>query len=548
MFLISNYDHPFDRTMRLHAALATILRLVPKAKTELFPIIHANAPFRTRPVGEIRWYYEQALRTLSYAPSIEAQLLELAIDRSLEMDVEIKIADNGHASLDREDEDEDGGISQMFDLEMDTPTKSNKKEKLGLDVTVDEMANKLDAMMLLLLEHISKASNLKAIFEALLDIFNNSILITHKSKFVQFIIFYACWLGRNELVVVDEYGGEDFMDRAFMSSLIKVILCSFKSKVTRQTGACYLASFVSRADFCTPKSVCQAVHTLLLVADAYAKGTKNLTAADAREQSSLHSLYYTVTQAAFYIMCFRGKEAWKYYQEETLSDTSADTDIGMARWKALCSHELNPLKYCLESVRVEFLHLAEAYNLIPADLRQSIMEGLSVKKAPKRKRVFKISTPATSESERLKGGVGGLGQGSNPLDSFFPFDPYLLRDSHFLIEPIYRHWQGSSVANLDLESDEQSDDKVTGVVNPSVENSDVSFNENETDAEDNDDDDDEEVKSIGEDTGSYQPMSYTSRGSAFAESLPHVQVELGVDFAEAMQRPRAQSIENGSLW
>ena len=43
-------------------------------------------------------------------------------------------------------------------------------------------------------------------------------------------------------------------------------------------------------------------------------------------------------------------------------------------------------------------------------------------------------------------------------------------------------------------------------------------------------------------------MSYTSRGSDFAESLPHVQVELGVDFAEAMQRPRAQSIENGSLW
>jgi RNA polymerase I-specific transcription initiation factor RRN3 len=531
------------RTSRLHAALANLLWLVPKAKTELFPIIHADAPFRTRSLGEIRWYYTQALRTLKYIPSMEAALLELAVDRSLEMDVEIKITDTGDATLDRDEPQDDEGI---FHLDMDTPPVSDtNKEQLGLDVTVDEMADKLDAMMLLLLEHVKNSSNLTVTYEILLDIFSNSILVTHKSKFVQFLLFYICWLGRDELVVVDQYGGEEYMDRAFMSSLIQVLLSTFKSKVTRQTSACYLASFVSRADFCTPESVCQALHVLLVVAEAYARGTENVTAGDARDQSSLHSFYYTVTQAAFYIMCFRGKEAWEYYQGEADADTAAETDIGPALWKAVCCHQLNPLKHCLESVRVEFLQLAEVYNLIPHESRQAIVERLSVKKTPKRRRALKISTPATLEMERRRGGVGGLGQGSNPLDSFFPFDPYLLRESHSYFEPIYRHWEDSAVANLGLDDKDEATDH-------NSQHSDVSLDENDTDKHDDEGeeegDDDSEVDSIGEDTASHQPMSFTSRGSGFAESLPRVHVELGMDFAETMKRPRAQSIENGSLW
>lgn len=37
--------------------------------------------------------------------------------------------------------------------------------------------------------------------------------------------------------------------------------------------------------------------------------------------------------------------------------------------------------------------------------------------------------------------AGGLGRGSNPLDSFFPFDPYLLRRSHVYIDQMYNTWK-----------------------------------------------------------------------------------------------------------
>ena len=53
-----------------------------------------------------------------------------------------------------------------------------------------------------------------------------------------------------------------------------------------------------------------------------------------------------------------------------------------------------------------------------------------------------ISTKATLEKQRQRGGVGGLGRGANPLKSFFPFDPLLLRRSHAYIESFYNHWGG----------------------------------------------------------------------------------------------------------
>ena len=70
-------------------------------------------------------------------------------------------------------------------------------------------------------------------------------------------------------------------------------------------------------------------------------------------------------------MCFRGVEAIQYYRNACEHRDDPDSpyadpesvDIGPQRWRFLCGHELQPLKYCLESVRLEFLHLAEDLDL-----------------------------------------------------------------------------------------------------------------------------------------------------------------------------------------
>lgn len=48
-----------------------------------------------------------------------------------------------------------------------------------------------------------------------------------------------------------------------------------------------------------------------------------------------------------------------------------------------------------------------------------------------------------------EGGTGGMGGGDNPLDSFFPFDPYLLYRSSKYIQPIYVKWDSCYLGDKD---------------------------------------------------------------------------------------------------
>lgn len=226
-------------------------------------------------------------------------------------------------------------------------------------------------------------------------------------------------------------------------------------------------------------------------------------------------------------------------------------DIRPERWERLCSHPLNPLKYCLESVRLEFMELAANYKLLSEALRNAILNGPAQKTvALKRKRKSSaICTPATVEKERLKGGVGGLGRGSNPLDSFFPFDPYLLRQSHDFIEPLYRHWDESAVANLpsvgeDDDKDIEQEDDHDAL--ESVEDDEYENEDEDESLADPEMDDVEDDSSIEDETTSNYTMSYTSKVDGFDDASPAVQVQLEGDWTAGMGRPRAPSIENGS--
>lgn len=125
---------PEPRVQRLHATLAAMTRLVPKGRTEIFPIMSANFPFRTNPEKTLIWCYRQCFTVVDYVPSICNQVLQFVIDKCLEMDVEIKIHDGGEVTLDDKGEDED-----IFVLELENTTPKAHKG----DLTVDEMADKV---------------------------------------------------------------------------------------------------------------------------------------------------------------------------------------------------------------------------------------------------------------------------------------------------------------------------------------------------------------------------------------------------------------------
>lgn len=600
------------RTQRCHAFLATLLRLCPKARAELFPVMSTNTPYRARPEAALMWYYRQCLDVLRYHPTLRSPLLELLIDKCLELDVEIKISDQGEAAIDDDNDNNDNGA--VFDLELGTNTETTEAplepSPAAVEATVDEMANKLDALMLMLFQFLDRASQdrglcgddpTSVLYDVLSRVFESSILICHKSKFVQFLVFYLCGLeGRTPSPDSDPHIAPAVVfHRDFCSKLIGVVLDPYRATATRQSGACYLASFVSRASFVTPETVCEAVSALLRWAEAYLRclnSTPNQSrcnADDSREQCNLHSLFYTVCQSTFYIMCFRGAEALAFYRSAVESQSTEllrCVDLSRDRWTHLCSHPTQPLRFCLESVRVEFLTLSRAQNLMDAITCDALDRTAATHSATsqlsssahatpasvgrrRRRPVSAIKTAATLEKERQAGGVGGLGKGKNPLDSFFPFDPYLLRRSHTFVEPFYIHWCGvagesgfysalsttvedEEAANPVLSSDEEDDDG-----SEDADADDIGDSDNDAESEPDNDSltpDDEEDDAASQ-HGDIRPMSFVSTheasfsGAASAWSVAPgpsdatVQREaLRAAWTDTLKRSRAPSIENGS--
>lgn len=552
---------------RLHAMLFTMMRLCPKTRTEMFPIIASKFPFWTNSAPILTFYIVQAFRVMDYLPSIRRNLLEIVIDKCLEMDVNIKIKGNGEVSI------EEGKSENEQDEVEETPTDETEKET-SVDEAVDKLSDKLDSCLAVLFETIKRGckdfTSVRELYYDILPVFESTILTTHKSKFVQYCMFLLCCLesqllsDEERLMKITSPGQQPndhaILHRDFAAKLIDIIVDPYRATMTRQSGACYLASFISRSSYVGPETLCESVSALLRWAEAYIDSVVAVRAADSREQSELHSLFYTVCQAAFYIMSFRGPEAIKFYREvsagytagtESPDDNEAffmpdpeHIDMGSKRWTTICSHNLQPLRFCLESVRSEFLHIAHAYDLIDEQVLDKLVadaKHLSTGRVNK-KAAFKISTAATLEKQRETGGVGGLGRGSNPLKSFFPFDPLLLRRSHDYIEKYYTHWQGSCEEEDVLVIDDGSE----GEEDPIFE-MDENMESNEASDDEADGEDDEDgLPVVVSDQETREDNEYDMDESM---RTPDAQVKKENQrraWTETLKRPRSLSIENGS--
>lgn len=548
-----------------------VLRLVPKSYSDLYPIIASKFPFWLRDKETLVWYTKQSFKVLEYLPSIRRQLFELLIDKCVEIDVNIVIKDNGDAII---DETEQNGVN------CDEEGKPASKEDMSKSTTsVDVLSDKLDALLDLTFQQIqfgceNGLSSTREIYHELFQIFESTILTTHKSKFVQFCIFLPCGLEmqiakNNENFVDNEFEAETISDlsanqvldravenedehtlhREFVSKLLQILVDPYRATTVRQSCACYLASFVSRASFVGIDTVCECISALLRWAEAYiaSLGAHAVYAADARKQSDRHSLFYTVCQAAFYIMSFRGNEAVQYYKEAVSEDLDADVEsinLENKRWTFLCGHALQPLRFCLESVRSEFLHVAHFYSLIDDEVLIKLVadaKRLSTGRVNK-KAASKISTAATLERRRQTGGVGGLGRGSNPLKSFFPFDPLLLRQSHEYIEPLYKYWQGPVEEEDVLVIDEIERDG-----DPTFDMDDDSRSESDTGNGDSDNDSDDDDNSDGYNSERSETDDYNVAPSEMMTPDAYkIKLLQQKAWTETLKRPRSQSMENGS--
>jgi RNA polymerase I-specific transcription initiation factor RRN3 len=152
------------RNQRLHAALATLIRLVPKGSADLFPIVVSGFPYRGR--SDVIEYVKRCFVLLDYAPMLESQVLELIIDKALEIDVEIRIKDDGDVELDDEKfikPNQDG----IFQLELDdnvnpqieAPTSNLSQGQI--EELIDDMADKVRLLLLSCIKIITIFSDVR---------------------------------------------------------------------------------------------------------------------------------------------------------------------------------------------------------------------------------------------------------------------------------------------------------------------------------------------------------------------------------------------------
>ncbi|KAA0705557.1 RNA polymerase I-specific transcription initiation factor RRN3 [Triplophysa tibetana] len=413
-----NLPRIFDQC---HQALQMIVKYVPSTSRFLMPILSESFPFVQKSSGTLECYVHNLLRMTVYVPALRRDLLELIISKMLALDVsaprsEIEEAE-GAAESDAGGESRDDCLFNM-DEEEDFP--------LDLSRPVDEaemthpVAERLDTLMTVLLAYIRDICHVdgtldiektKALYKDLLCVFDKVVLPTHASCHVQFLVFYLCSfrLGFAE---------------AFLDHLWKQFQSPSQPPVLRQAAAGYMGSFMARAKF-LPVSTVKAcldllVHWLHLYIDSQDSGSKAFC------DVNLHSPFYTACQAVFYTLIFRHSAILEGNMKKGLAYLQ-----GLNLERIVMCH-LNPLRVCLPAVTNMFAAITRKYQLV---FCYTIIERNSRHLLP----VVRSSVGGSSVSADV-----------NPLDTFFPFDPYLLKRSGKVIEPVYQVWEEPSDCMMDV--------------------------------------------------------------------------------------------------
>ena len=146
-------------------------------------------PHRVRRAAEQRAYLSNILHVTTYQPQLLPEILENVVERLIKIDVEVdpqKLEALNRGAIDVTDDDE------LFGIELEETAEDRRK--------MQENVEKLDSMMLILCQFFHTVlggrelprERKDIVFKSLLATFNSKILTTFRSKYSQFLIFYAC--------------------------------------------------------------------------------------------------------------------------------------------------------------------------------------------------------------------------------------------------------------------------------------------------------------------------------------------------------------------
>nr|XP_010913884.2 RNA polymerase I-specific transcription initiation factor RRN3 isoform X2 [Elaeis guineensis] len=381
---------------QLHLALHHIADLVPLAPMKLKDVIDKRMPRYTDPKDVIVVFVEcmLGLESDEIGEFLGNILLAKVVDLLTDIDVNISWEDILQ-------EDHNKGI---FDMELeeweentDNIAKDSIKnlEESNRILNGNVFAEKLDSLMVIVCEYLklcADGGHLLKVFEMLMEIFRRTVMNAYKSKFAQFVMFYACSLD------------PEICGLKFAVLLTDIFVSKIESPLSRMSAVSYLASYLSRAKFISSSLVASILKRLV---DWCFEYCQLHSIQEKIVKPEAHRVFYSGCQAVMYVLCFRMRSIMDVPHLKSLL-------LHMPLSSIMC-HPLDPLKVCLPSIVQEFLRQAKAARLFNKSV-PSLYDNL-----------------LESEFSKAFGGI-------ERLDMFFPFDPYLLKESDRFMRPHFEFW------------------------------------------------------------------------------------------------------------
>ncbi|KAF8110175.1 hypothetical protein N665_0086s0015 [Sinapis alba] len=403
---------------RVHEALLKIFLLFPHASSGILLPLTDNMP-KINKKGQVLEIFVENLLKLENSPIGQIhgiKIYMMVMERLRDMDLEIDWVDIL----------EDDSNKGMFDMELEDAVEDpmNEGDEFPVESLMsagNEVFESLDKLMVIFFYHLEsceRAGRLDEVFEMLFEAFEKYILDICKIKVSQFLMFYACSLDPERCGV------------KFANKLMDIFL-STNNAPTRMSAVAYLASYLARGKFLPLSYVAIMLKRLVDECADYCR-----TCNDGIRPKA-HPIFYSGCQAIMYVLCFRMRSILDVprFRSELIP------------LESILMHTLNPLKVCLPSVVAEFLRQAKAAGLFV------VSDSFICDDLPESK---------------LSREFGG----SERLDSFFPFDPCLLKSSNSFISRNFIYWSmvrptyddeeedAEIIVKGDEESDEEDEDDV----------------------------------------------------------------------------------------
>uniref|UniRef100_A0A8C5D215 RRN3 homolog, RNA polymerase I transcription factor n=1 Tax=Gadus morhua TaxID=8049 RepID=A0A8C5D215_GADMO len=238
-------------------------------------------------------------------------------------------------------------------------------------------------------------------------------------------------VSNNPSLMQPSHWSSQALAEAFLEHLWKVFQNPSFAPVLRQAAAGYIGSLLARASFLPVVTVRACVDLLVQWIHGYIDSL-DAGGRQACCDVTLHGPFYTACQAVFYALIFRHRAILEVNMKKGLAYLQG---LNLER-VVMC--QLNPLNVCLPAVINLFAaftrkyQVAFCYTVIEKNNRQML--------------------PVVRSSNA----GGSVATNTNPLDSFFPFDPYLLK--RYCPNPLYQVWEEAEDSEEGVRSMDEEDD------------------------------------------------------------------------------------------